>query len=103
MYTNNMYRHTYGIHCTYTVLTRGFEHPEVDVDQDKMDDSGAVPFPLFWLEDVALFQALAVKHFGVDLREWQLVHPGPLLSQQQLLYTKHKSKSSHLDYYGIVK
>lgn len=81
------------LYSTHTVLTRGFERPEVDVDQDKMDDSGAVPFPLFWLEDVALFQALAVKHFRVDLRERQFVHPGPLLSQQKLLYTKHKSKS----------
>lgn len=50
-----------------------------------MDDGGTVLFTLPWFEDVALLQALTVKHFGVNLREWKLVHSGPLFCQQQLL------------------
>lgn len=68
------------------ILTRCLELPEVDVDQDKVDDSRAVLFAFFWFEHVAFLQALAVKDFGVDLGEGKLVHSSPLLCQQQLLW-----------------
>jgi len=59
-------------------LTRRFELPEVNVDQNKVDDSRAVLFAFSWFEDVAFFQTLPVKDFGVDLGERELVHSGPL-------------------------
>jgi len=68
-------------------LTGCLEFSEVDVDQDKVDDSGAVPIALLGLEDVAFLQTLAVEHLGVDLGERQLVHPRPLLCQEKLLET----------------
>lgn len=75
------------------ILTRCLVFPEVDVDQDKVDDGRAVLFAFFWLEDVAFLQALAVEHFGVDLREWKLVHSSPLFCQQELLwYLKMRKK-----------
>lgn len=67
------------------ILTRRFELPEVDVDQDEVDDRRAVLFSFLWFEDVAFLQALAVKDFGVDLGERELVHPSPLLRKQKLL------------------
>lgn len=60
------------------MLTRCFEFPEVDVDQDKVNDSRAVLFPLLWFEDVAFLQSLAVKDFWVNLGKWELVHSSPL-------------------------
>lgn len=60
------------------ILTRCFELPEVDVDQDKVDDSRAVFFSFLGFEDVALLQALAVEDFGIDLGKRQLVHSSPL-------------------------
>lgn len=69
-------------------LTGRFELPEVDVDQNKVDDSGAVPFSFFWFEDVAFLQAFTVKNFGVDLRKGELVHSSPLLCKQKLLRRK---------------
>lgn len=67
------------------ILTRCLECPEVDVNQDKVDDGRAVLFAFFWFEDVAFLQALAVKDFGVDLGEWELVHSSPLFCQQKFL------------------
>ena len=72
------------------VLTGGFELPKVDVDQHKVDDGGAILFPLFWFEDVAFFQALSVKNFGVDLGKGKFVHPSPLLCKQKFLECKFK-------------
>lgn len=69
-------------------LTRSFEFPEVDVDQDKVDDSRAVLFAFFWFEHIAFLQALAVKDFWVNLGEWELVHSSPLFCQQELLWSK---------------
>ena len=70
---------------SHKIITRGFESPEVDVDQNKVDDGGAVLVPLVWLEDVAFFQTFAVENLGVDLGKRQLVHPSPFLGQQKLL------------------
>jgi len=61
-----------------TELTGRLEGPEVDVDQDEVDDGRAVLFALLRFEDVAFLQALAVKHSGVDFGERELVHPSPL-------------------------
>lgn len=63
-------------------LTRGFEFPEVDVDQDKVDDGGTVLLSFLWFEDVTFLQALTIKDFGVNLGEWKLVHSSPLFGQQ---------------------
>lgn len=68
------------------ILTRCLEFPEVDIDQDKVDDSRAVLFAFFWFEDVAFLQALAVKDFRVDLGEWKLVHTSPLFCQKEFLW-----------------
>lgn len=67
------------------VLTGSLELPEVDVGQDEVNDSGAVF--VFWpgLKHVTLLQTLTIEHFHVDLRERQLVHARPFLSQQKLL------------------
>lgn len=70
------------------ILTRCLEFPEVDVNQDKVDDRRAVLFAFFRFEDVALLQALAVKDFGVDFGERKLVHSSPLFCQQELLLHK---------------
>lgn len=67
------------------ILTRRLETPEVDVDQDKVDDSGAVLFTLPGFEHVAFLEAFAVKDFGIDLGERELVHSSPLFCQQELL------------------
>lgn len=69
-------------------LTRRLEFPEVDIDQDKVDDSRAVLFAFFWFEDVAFLQALAVEDFRVDFGKWQLVHSCPFFCQQELLRCK---------------
>lgn len=79
------------------ILTGCLECSEVDVDQDKVDDSRAVLFSFFWFEDVAFLQALAVEDFGVDLGERELVHSSPLFCQQELLshtFTNQKKKCS---------
>lgn len=67
------------------ILTRRLESPEVDVDQDKVDDSRAVLFALPGFEHVAFLEAFAVKDFGIDLGERELVHSSPLFCQQELL------------------
>lgn len=59
--------------------------PEVDVDEDKVDDRRAVLFTSLWFEDIAFLQTFTVKDFGVDLGEWQLVHSSPFLSEEKLL------------------
>lgn len=66
-------------------LTGCLERPEVDVDQHEVDDGWTVLFTFPRLEDVTLLQAFAVEDFRVDLREGELVHAGPFLSQKQLL------------------
>lgn len=88
------YTHSLGILSSshMSILTGCLELPEVDVDEDKVDDRRAVPFSFFWLEDVAFLQALAVKDFGVNLGEWKLVHSGPLFSQKELLQCESTMK-----------
>lgn len=66
-------------------FTGRFEFPEVDVDQDEMDDGRAVPLALFWFKDVAFLQTLAVEDLRVNFGEWEFVHASPFFCQQELL------------------
>lgn len=75
--------HTVG--SSTQIPTGCFECPEIDVDQHKVDDSWTVLFAFPRLEDVTFFQAFAVEDFRIDLREWELVHACPFLSQKKLL------------------
>lgn len=80
-----MFPHTSAVKSVTQIPTRRFERPEVDVDQHEVDDGWTVLFTFPRLEDVTFFQAFAVKDFRVNLRERELVHACPFLSQKKLL------------------
>lgn len=80
-----MFPPTGAVKSVTQIPTRRFERPEVDVDQHEVDDGWTVLFTFPRLEDVTFFQAFAVEDFRVNLRERELVHACPFLSQKKLL------------------
>lgn len=80
-----IFPHTHAVGSSTQIPTRCLECPEVDVDQHKVDDGRTVLFTFPRLEDVTFFQAFAVEDFRINLRERELVHACPFLSQKKLL------------------
>lgn len=70
----------YSTDIIYSQHTRCLVIPEVDVGQNKVDDSWTIflDIRILGFKDIAFLQSFSIKHIRINLWKGELVHSGPL-------------------------